>query len=137
MSFFKKLIPKHTILGKTLRGDTKGAISSAKNYVKSGEILTDFKNISTGNFVAMAKKGIGGSVSSLLNKKPTSTLSSTNLSGGTSAASKQGSTPSVYSIADSVPVTSTTTADAPNPMDNKNIMYLGAAAVVIFLMLKK
>jgi len=54
------LIPKNTILGKALSGDFKGAASSAVNYVKSGELATDFKNISTQNYGAIANKAITG-----------------------------------------------------------------------------
>lgn len=56
----KSLIPKNTILGKALSGDVKGAISSGINYVKSGELLTDVGNISTGNVAAIGKKAITG-----------------------------------------------------------------------------
>lgn len=73
MNFFKKLgksvgslAAPNTIIGKLSRGDKAGAFSSAKNYVKSGEIMTDFRNIATGNVLGMAKKGIGGSVNSLI-----------------------------------------------------------------------
>lgn len=54
------LIPKNTILGKALGGDFKGAANSAVNYVKSGELATDFKNISTQNYGAIANKAITG-----------------------------------------------------------------------------
>lgn len=39
------LIPKNTIVGKALRGDVSGAVSSAKNYVNSGELMQDIKNV--------------------------------------------------------------------------------------------
>jgi len=54
------LIPKNTIVGKALSGDLKGAASSAVNYVKSGELATDLKNISTQNVAAIAQKAVGG-----------------------------------------------------------------------------
>lgn len=56
----KSLIPKNTILGKALDGNISGAISSAKNYVTSGELATDFKNIATQNVGAIAKKAVMG-----------------------------------------------------------------------------
>lgn len=54
----KKLAPKHTIVGRIARGNIEGAIKGAKNYVKSGELLADFKNISTGNIGAIGHKAL-------------------------------------------------------------------------------
>lgn len=54
------LIPKNTIVGKALSGDIKGAVNSAKNYVTSGELATDFKNITTQNIGAIANKAVTG-----------------------------------------------------------------------------
>jgi len=68
------LIPSNTILGKALSGNISGAVSSAVNYVKSGEILTDVKNISTGNVAGVVSKAVtgyqgnGNLIGDLLNK---------------------------------------------------------------------
>jgi len=140
MSFFKKMFPKHTIAGKLFRGDKKGAVSSAVNYVKSGEILQDARNIATGNVAAIAKKGLGGSVASLLNKKPSQSAINNNLSGGTSAASAAGATTSnVYSVEKRSSGGVSTASASPNgeaPENNKMLLYAGAA-VLAFMLLKK
>jgi hypothetical protein len=133
--FWNKILPKNTIAGKLVRGDKGGALSSAKNYVKSGEFLTDFKNVSTGNFVAMGKKAIGGSVGSLLNKQPTETLKMENLSGGISQASQAGATGSIF---DSAPISSSSsTTDSNNAPQTPNLLLVAGAALVLFLMMKK
>jgi len=139
MKFLKSIFPANTIAGKLARGDKKGAVSSAVNYVKSGEILTDIKNVSTGNVTGMLSKGLGGSASSLLNKRPNKVLSTTNLSGGTSTASSAGSSPSVYNVVDSKPVSSTSvSSDSPNPKpDNQQMYLLAGGALALFLLMKK
>jgi hypothetical protein len=137
MAFFKNMFPKHTIAGKLFRGDKKGAVSSAVNYVKSGEILTDARNIATGNVAAIAKKGLGGSVSSLLNKKPTKSATDNNLSGGTSLASAAGSaSTNVYSIGKRSADT-TTTSEPNKPEDNQQMLLYAGIALSAFLLLKK
>ena len=52
-------LPKNTILGKALTGDVRGAISSAKNYVKSGEFKQDVSNIKSKNLGSIIDKAIG------------------------------------------------------------------------------
>ena len=139
MKFLKSILPAHTIAGKLARGDSKGAASSAVNYVKSGEILTDFKNVSTGNFVGIGKKGLGGSVSSLLNKQPSPILTTTNLSGGISQASQAGATPSIYNAVNSKPLTSSSdeSGSPSGSPDNNQMYYLIGAAAALFLLMKK
>lgn len=72
----KSLIPTHTIAGKLLSGDKEGALKSAQNYIKSGELATDIKNVgialTTGNVSNVLAKASGmnstGTPKTILNK---------------------------------------------------------------------
>jgi len=140
MSLLKSIIPKNTIVGKALAGNTKGAISSALNYVKSGEILQDVKNISTGNVVGIiSKANIPGAAAGLLNKQPSPAQVSGNLTGGTTAQSSISTpTQSVYNtgmIPKDTP--STGTASGSNSKDEYTMYYVVGGILAYFLLFKK
>lgn len=73
---WKTLFPPNTIVGKLSRGDNAGALSSATNYVKSGEMTKDIANVgrivATGGadvtaWYSMGKKAYGTEIQKALN----------------------------------------------------------------------
>jgi hypothetical protein len=132
-------LPKNTILGKALTGDLKGAVSSAKNYVKSGEIKTDIANIKGKDLGAIINKAIGQpkkvgeSVTSLANNINTAQLSNTAKANELgSVALAQGSGVSFFPTDSGVDGGTSQKSDY-----KKYVPYIAIGAVIIYFVYNK
>jgi len=166
MSWLKKigkglsnLAPKHTIIGKLSRGNVKGAIESTKNYVKSGELLEDIKNVSTLNVGGITNKAlfsdkyggkgiksIGSGLASLVPSLDTQLITqrANNVKKDALKRASVGETPTISKRSISMPSTGTEQATAIEfetgstkaKIDNSTLLIIGGAIAIYFYLNK-